>query len=373
MNNDNVALPPQVHSGPLGGVFDDTTSSYKLFWFRALLAFIALPQSSNSIPLPDLFREMVIAAWPPVILFHLKLGIQDRLQNVVQQLARSSNLSPFCSPAEVRRALSGWQDAATYLERFVRYVPTRFITPWFERDLRGISDETNITRQITDLARARVGRGRSAPYFIIDSALQFDPVWRDWFVSNNVLVSSFVDQGLSNYLQARNPSVPGIVRKLRAPIQRDLRRARSFWEVVQRVSLAQRQELHDIFTGGKLEGRFSIDHFLPWTFVAHDELWNLAPVRPEINSLKGDRLPDLDQYLPRLSHLHHTAVAMMAKHPRLLDDHLSFFGCDLTTLKKLDVQHFERRYDEILRPQAQIAVQQGYLDGWLCSDATAAG
>jgi hypothetical protein len=37
---------------------------------------------------------------------------------------------------------------------------------------------------------------------------------------------------------------------------------------------------------------FHLDHFLPWSFVCHDELWNLIPSNASANSSKGNNLPD---------------------------------------------------------------------------------
>ena len=39
-------------------------------------------------------------------------------------------------------------------------------------------------------------------------------------------------------------------------------------------------------------GVSTIDHFIPWTFVFEDRLWNLVPACRVCNSSKSDRLPD---------------------------------------------------------------------------------
>lgn len=44
----------------------------------------------------------------------------------------------------------------------------------------------------------------------------------------------------------------------------------------------------------------SIDHFVPWSYVAHDELWNLTPTTRSINSSKSNNLPDWNRYFPIL-------------------------------------------------------------------------
>jgi hypothetical protein len=35
----------------------------------------------------------------------------------------------------------------------------------------------------------------------------------------------------------------------------------------------------------------SLDHYVPWSFVVHDQLWNLIPTTKSVNSKKSDLLP----------------------------------------------------------------------------------
>ena len=51
------------------------------------------------------------------------------------------------------------------------------------------------------------------------------------------------------------------------------------------------QEIRDVFTGQPMEGKYDIDHFIPWSFVMNDELWNLMPMDASLNSSKSNRLP----------------------------------------------------------------------------------
>ena len=43
-------------------------------------------------------------------------------------------------------------------------------------------------------------------------------------------------------------------------------------------------------------GDYAVEHFIPFQFVTHDLMWNLIPSSPSFNSLKGDKLPDLNLY-----------------------------------------------------------------------------
>ena len=45
--------------------------------------------------------------------------------------------------------------------------------------------------------------------------------------------------------------------------------------------------VYEIYGKKPLDAKnISIDHFVPWSYVAHDELWNLTPTTRSINSTK---------------------------------------------------------------------------------------
>lgn len=100
-----------------------------------------------------------------------------------------------------------------------------------------------------------------------------------------------------HYLQKRNPSVPGIADKLSAPQERKLDKAKKYWKAVIEVTEIRNIYTEEIMTAGDI----SIDHFVPWSYVAHDELWNLVPTTKAVNSSKSNNLPDWDLYFPRLA------------------------------------------------------------------------
>ena len=86
-----------------------------------------------------------------------------------------------------------------------------------------------------------------------------------------------------------NPEVPGLVYKL-APMDERIRKlphVRKLWEGIFDVC-----EVKDVFTGKPVNTKqYDIDHFIPWSFVMNDELWNLMPMDSSLNSSKNNRLP----------------------------------------------------------------------------------
>ena len=68
---------------------------------------------------------------------------------------------------------------------------------------------------------------------------------------------------------------------------RKLSNVRKLWEGVLEV-----REIRDVFTGREIVPKqYDVDHFIPWSFVMNDELWNLMPMESSLNSSKSNRLP----------------------------------------------------------------------------------
>ena len=70
---------------------------------------------------------------------------------------------------------------------------------------------------------------------------------------------------------------------------------KKYWKL-----LSELAPIHEIYGENRLAPEnISIDHFVPWSYVAHDEFWNLHPTTRAINSSKSNRLPEWELYFPR--------------------------------------------------------------------------
>lgn len=360
----------------LASVFNDKSTSYKLFWFRALLE--VLKQRATSAPIfegkpilvSELLTEMLAAAWHPVCYFRLSLGSTDKLQNACEKLRTRSGLAPSTKHYEIRSFIVSSPDVLDDLWNLVTYVPALFLTPWFASEMRGISAGTDRVKKAAELAFDFRNTTSSSIYWLDgrgkDLSVVMDPRWELFAQDNIGLLEGFADHHLCDYLQSRNPSSPAIIHKLALPLRRYLGHARSFWNYVRDalVLAGEREVFRDIYSGKRLDSDFSIDHFLPWSFVAHDQLWNLAPVSGSTNSAKGDRLPDIECYLSRLANLHWHALKVIREKCSFHDDYISSFTDNITTLiDGGEVKLFEH-YRRLVIPQAQLAMNQGFDGGW---------
>ena len=47
--------------------------------------------------------------------------------------------------------------------------------------------------------------------------------------------------------------------------------------------------------------QYDVDHFIPWSFVMNDELWNLMPMDSSLNSSKSNRLPQWEPFFKKFA------------------------------------------------------------------------
>ena len=78
---------------------------------------------------------------------------------------------------------------------------------------------------------------------------------------------------------------------------RKLNRVRKLWEGILDIG-----EVKDVFTGDPVVPKqYDVDHFIPWSFVMNDELWNLMPMDSSLNSAKSNKLPKWDPFFGRFA------------------------------------------------------------------------
>jgi hypothetical protein len=127
--------------------------------------------------------------------------------------------------------------------------------------------------------------------------------WLTFLHSNHLPLRAFAQLSVARYFETRNPGIPGIINKLERPEMRNLVKARTFWDTI----LSQ-QPLQCIYSSEPIHAGYDSDHFLPWTFVTHDLIWNLTPTPAAINLAKSDAVPHLNRYLTAFVDQHYAAM-----------------------------------------------------------------
>lgn len=355
-----------VHS--LAGVFKHVRNSYKFFWLLALLKNIEASTAPHLF-IDRLLADMVAQVWYPVTYFRLSFGKQDKLERIVRTVRAETNLDRDASYQSVRATvndvLKHKGESMDIIKNLERYVPYRFLTPWFSSKLRGIKDHKK-NRCIAELAERFFASEARLPLYRFTeqgNAIELPPRWHQYLTRHRRFIRDFCLWNLILFLQKRNPNVPNLADKLFPPQTRNLTSARQFWRSV----LAENHTIDCIYTGETLTSApYDIDHFLPWSFVSHDQIWNLVPVDSEANASKSDTLPSLSAYFDSFASLQHTAltVALEERKRKQIDEYALLFGRDKPALESFSEDEFTARLRERIAPLSQIASNMGYQHSW---------
>lgn len=279
-------------------MLDDTTECYKFYWLDALLKLFSL--GKTEIVFDDLINQMIADAWYSVVEYHLHLGpknasgkIMNSLERAVIKLSQLTNIpndadrdTIILAVKENDRELHGEKDQLT------KNVPYRMLSP-FMHEVKGNDRIWDQKKRLIAYIE-QLNKKECIPYQITNGAglkkrVVINEEWQNFFMDNFVTISGWIEVKKVRYLQGRNPGVPGIIYKLvpENNKQRKLRYVRNLWDTI-----IETKPVYDIYSE-KLLGLddFDIDHFVPWSFVANDELWNLLPMDSSLNSSKSNNLP----------------------------------------------------------------------------------
>lgn len=351
-----MILPPstQLNTHVFGNVFQRTTASFKYFW---MLSILQLHANTNELHISvwDIVIRMVANAWYPIHYFRLSFGCWDSLYQIVMELHIYLNIAIDADVDTIVDLIKEKNDdpqVKKQLKILARYVPYRFLNVWIDSQ-----HEKDIIERSHSLENGCLySLYRNMDEFYIE----INPIWNLYLHSNYKVLVDFVYWNLTQFLQVRNPNVPAISNKLIKPyVRKSLSSQHAYWNKVLDVC----GPIRCIYTNREIYNNdYVLDHFIPWSFVTHDLLWNLVPADRSINSSKNDKLPNLDQYLIKLSLLHHHSLQALIKakiNIKLMDDYMSL-GYTIQELSSMTDEKFLEIYQKIFNPIVQIALNMGF-------------
>jgi HNH endonuclease len=232
--------------------------------------------------------------------------------------------------------------------------------------------------QLIQLLAARSAHSpRSTPYSfdsVIGRPKQIvvDSKWLVFLQSNHLPLRAFAQLSVARYFEARNPGIPGIINKLERPGMRKLKKARAFWDTI-----LSKQPLQCICSGEPIQAGYDLDHFLPWSFVTHDLIWNLTPAPAAINLDKSDAVPNLSRYLAAFVDQHYAAMPVLKSalanvrgvQLRALEaitlEYATFYKIPLTELCLLSREQYTNVLSTELHTQADVARRLNFQTDWI--------
>ena len=306
-------------------MLDDPSQCYKFYWLEAILNL--MPTEEGDISFEKIIDEMICDAWYSVTRYKLHLGptirgkCENALERAINVINRDDQMSYASSKDEIMHGIELHQAEirADKLTLTIN-VPYRLLSSFLDE----IGGSNKMWYKSGEMIRyiSLLNQDTALPYIIIDGKgldkkIRIHPEWRRLIIDNYPIIKGWIQMKKVRFLQDRNPGVPGIIYKLAPENEngRKLSNAKALWKEVAEVLATP---IHDIYSGHEIDVRKSdLDHFVPWSFVANDELWDLIPMERRLNSSKSNRLPEWDLYFGNMAALQYKMYETVFSHEQI--------------------------------------------------------
>lgn len=358
-------------AGKLARVFSNVTTAYKFYWLFALLHLhernMQAGEPDRAVSCEELALFMLAQAWFPVNFCNLRLGHNDELTRACLNCKDALRLKADAPPSKIFQGLKElWRSQSPEgirlhesVKQLCRYVPYRFLAPWIP------GQDKKSTAQIITLSQ---DDKLSCLYELLREPdtgklyLRIKRPWAEYLFNHHIILEDFASFALCPYLERCNVNVLNIAGKIRRPASRSgLASQRQYFLAYMQAEQQHSRSVECIYSGRELSpDSFDLDHFIPWSYMLSDEIWNLVPADKIANIQKSDAIPDLEQYLPGFCHMQQQALRF---HVTLNDKSLQKFRDayemafkeDIGVLAGLPEKEFTRRFAEIFEPMAGTA------------------
>ena len=381
----NSIYTNQLNTENFARMLKDPSQCYKFYWLEAILTLMETTEGELSFD--TIINEMICAAWYSVVNYHLHLGptIRGKSENYLEHAIRILESDPLLkkptAKSDLLEAIQRNNDALRNDKNGLsQNVPYRLLSS-FLTELGGSRRLWYQHRQFIVYLQ-QVDEKIPLPYTIVDGAglekkVRINPHWRQLILDNYPVIRSWIQLKKVRFLQDRNPGVPGIIYKLEehSANARKLNNARALWKTVSDVSCVP---IRDIYTGKMLENnQFDLDHFIPWSYITNDELWNLTPMDGRLNSSKSNKLPEWNAYFQALAENQYFLYQMIfskelvrKQFEKCRRDNLNaVWAAETLYVEGNSEGQFKNILEHNLKPLYESAKLQGY-ELWTFSDKT---
>lgn len=351
---------------------------YKFYWLEAIVQLISA--NKTEVSYDEIINKMISNAWYPVLEYHIHLSgiygegiIKDNLEKAVLRLQELSKLANNASDVEIINRLLEFVDDKElndYKKALTLNVPYKSLSGFANRGSEKIDLDSSAGRMMAyynRLSRSEI----LLPYTFNDEkglkrVIVFNDSWIRLIRDNAVNILGWIQLEKVKWLQNTNPEVPGLVFKL-APADEKMRKltnARKLWDAVLKAV-----RIVDVFKDEPINSeKYDLDHFIPWSFVMHDELWNLMPMDSSWNSKKNNKLPKWELFFDRFAENQFVLYKLIYEKPGI---HKLYEACYRDNLHSIwanrelyrkgnSREEFYVILDKNMRPVYDSARRQGY-------------
>ncbi len=372
----NLPISYHLNISALAGLFSSTTNSYKYLYFLSILDILRRRKFDDllSISFREIIVEMLANAWYPHNYFKLSFGKQDQIGKVLDSL-KLEITEPILKFTDTDKSLLretiNKNNLTIIINDFKKNVLFRLLRPFLSEKLCEFDVDYEVVLQTPKIANQYFNVYKPLYRFNSDNykdsnTIILHPDWIEYLKENYTIVRGWASWEWLNYMQQRNPSTPNVVSKLFMPQQRDtLKEQKQYWRTVLTY-----QDMECIYSKVLLDKEeISLDHYMPWSFVAHNQSWNIIPTTTSVNSAKSNNLPS-EQYFYAFVELQHRGLTVgYANIPR--KEWLKYtesFVFDLKVSQAEDLlclTILRKAYQITTLPLISLATLQGFSPNWV--------
>ena len=357
-------------------MMDSPSFCYKFYWLDAITTLIT--ENCTQTTFNDIIDEMIADAWYSVIEFHIHLsGIvykdKDNLEKAVTLLQEHADLPSNASKTQIKNAIKTFE-VFIHKEKktLTNMVPYKALSGFFINHDMGPLDDSVI--RMVEKIRNFHSQDAKLPYTLgnssgLDREVYFDEDWMKMIQDNAVAIKGWIKHEKVKWLQRNNPEIPGIVYKL-APLDNKARKlvaVRNLWK-----GIFPYVQIDDVYTQKPIDpDDYEVDHFVPFSFVMNDELWNLMPMDSSLNSSKSNKLPDWNRFFGKFANNQFILYGMINddSHPQIRNsfekcykDNLHSIWANQELYRRGNTQtEFYNILEKNMQPVYDSARRQGYL------------
>ena len=304
-------------------MMNDPSYCYKFYWLEAIVQLIS--EDKKEATYDEIINEMISNAWYSVVEFHIHLSgiwgngdVKDSLENAVKKLHELTDLKSNASKVEIKNKIKEF-DKELHKEKITltQNVPYKALSGFANKGSEKIDLNSSAGRMMAYYNRIN-HMECLLPYTFgdqkgLERKIIFNDAWVQMIQENMVSILGWIQYEKLRWLQNNNPEVPGLVYKL-APLDEKMRKlghVRKLWE-----GILDTTNVVDVFKDEPIKKEaYDVDHFIPWSFVMNDELWNLMPMDSSLNSVKSNKLPQWDKFFFRFAQNQYTMYELIHEKP----------------------------------------------------------
>lgn len=355
----------------LSSIFEDTSASYKFLLFKSI--FDSVREGKSELNFDDLAIRAISQAWFSIHYYKLSYGYSDRMTRWVSELDSALKDNVLISDlsyksiyevlTELRSGEITHKGVRSYLDKYIKefqkLVPYRLITPWFRNELRGKKDS-----QKNSIICELSAKAEYQSLYTIDNSGEFlkltvSETWAEYLKSNMSIIEGWWKYSFILYLQKNNPTVLSISTKLDPPISRNTSKVAQLYK---KYYLKTGESKTCFYSGASLDS-ISHDHFLPWSFLGSDPIYNFVPSLNTVNSSKSNLIPS-KSYLDEFSEFQYSIFQYLIENEQkssILESFISDLHVDLD----MPLEVFSEKVGAFYSPLFLTAENQGFGIDWL--------